>query len=287
MALGLITGPPGGALLNGSLRKTIGLVGPLVAELGDVRGVVAADAEDRGRARDRLQQRDLVQRIAGAGRGRPVGEVIEDGACLEGDDAVVAHLPRRGDGGACGEEGGEFHRTTRRMTGFRRGGLLSMIGYVDVSAIQAAAAATTTTYRSFADATRSVLDLLEHHMPNSARLSRASGSRSVHPPDRGRAPRLGVRAALQPVAPARGRVLLAHGRGPRAASGGGHRRVRRLQAPGDAAARERQVLRGCAAGALRRHARGLTGRRVTTPQRVLTGRRTAVHHARPRAGERA
>ncbi len=42
-----------------------------------------------------------------------------------------------------------------------------MIGHVDVSAIQAAAAATTTTYRSFADATRSVLDLLEHHMPHS------------------------------------------------------------------------------------------------------------------------
>ena len=54
------------------------------------------------------------------------------------------------------------------MTGFKVGGLLSMIQYVDVSAIQAAAAATTTTYRSFADATRSVLDLLERHMPNSA-----------------------------------------------------------------------------------------------------------------------
>jgi diguanylate cyclase (GGDEF)-like protein len=38
---------------------------------------------------------------------------------------------------------------------------------VDVSAIQAAAAATSATYRSFADATRSVLDLLERHMPDS------------------------------------------------------------------------------------------------------------------------
>ena len=36
---------------------------------------------------------------------------------------------------------------------------------VDTSAIQAAAAATTATYRSFADATRAVLDLLERHMP--------------------------------------------------------------------------------------------------------------------------
>src|SRR3954471_21757786 len=39
---------------------------------------------------------------------------------------------------------------------------------MDVSAIQAAAAATTTTYRSFADATRSVLDLLERHKPGCA-----------------------------------------------------------------------------------------------------------------------
>jgi GAF domain-containing protein len=40
-----------------------------------------------------------------------------------------------------------------------------MIPYVDVSVIQAAASAT---YRSFADATRSVLDLLERHMAGSA-----------------------------------------------------------------------------------------------------------------------
>jgi diguanylate cyclase (GGDEF)-like protein len=38
---------------------------------------------------------------------------------------------------------------------------------MDTSAIQAAAAATSATYRSFADATRSVLDLLERHMPSS------------------------------------------------------------------------------------------------------------------------
>jgi diguanylate cyclase (GGDEF)-like protein len=36
---------------------------------------------------------------------------------------------------------------------------------VDSSAISAAAAASSATYRSFADATRSVLDMLEHHMP--------------------------------------------------------------------------------------------------------------------------
>ena len=38
--------------------------------------------------------------------------------------------------------------------------------YVDASAIKAAAAATSATYRSFADATRSVLDLLERGMPD-------------------------------------------------------------------------------------------------------------------------
>jgi diguanylate cyclase (GGDEF)-like protein len=36
---------------------------------------------------------------------------------------------------------------------------------VDSSAISAAAAASSATYRSFADATRAVLDILEHHMP--------------------------------------------------------------------------------------------------------------------------
>jgi diguanylate cyclase (GGDEF)-like protein len=39
---------------------------------------------------------------------------------------------------------------------------------VDASGIQAAAAATTTTYRTFADATRSVLDLLERQLPDAA-----------------------------------------------------------------------------------------------------------------------
>jgi hypothetical protein len=37
---------------------------------------------------------------------------------------------------------------------------------MDASAIKAAAAATSATYRSFADATRSVLDLLERGMPD-------------------------------------------------------------------------------------------------------------------------
>jgi len=53
------------------------------------------------------------------------------------------------------------------MTGFSVAGSASIMCDVDVSAIEAAAAATSTTYRSFAEATRSVLDLLERHMPDS------------------------------------------------------------------------------------------------------------------------
>src|SRR5919112_4982241 len=53
------------------------------------------------------------------------------------------------------------------MTGFRTAGIASIMCVVDVSAIEAAAAATSATYRSFAEATRSVLDLLERHMPDS------------------------------------------------------------------------------------------------------------------------
>jgi diguanylate cyclase (GGDEF)-like protein len=53
------------------------------------------------------------------------------------------------------------------MTGFRVAAIASMMCVVDVSAIEAAAAATSATYRSFAEATRSVLDLLERHMPDS------------------------------------------------------------------------------------------------------------------------
>ena len=104
-----------------------------------------------------------------------------------------------------------------------------MIADVDVSAIQAAAAATTTTYRSFADATRSVLDLLERHMPGSAIfMAHLDRGQFIHRivDVRGGAR---LRAALQPGAAARRRVLLAHGRGPRAAPVRRRRRARRLQ----------------------------------------------------------
>jgi len=66
------------------------------------------------------------------------------------------------------EEGREPHRARTLLDGRsietpRRAP--TMDRDMDASAIRAAAAASSATYRSFADATRSVLDLLEHHMP--------------------------------------------------------------------------------------------------------------------------
>jgi diguanylate cyclase (GGDEF)-like protein len=52
---------------------------------------------------------------------------------------------------------------------------------MDVGAIQAASVATTSSYRSFADATRSVLDLLEAHLPDATLfLSHLDRSHNVH-----------------------------------------------------------------------------------------------------------
>ncbi len=52
---------------------------------------------------------------------------------------------------------------------------------MDVGAIQAASVATTASYRSFADATRSVLDLLEAHLPDATLfLSHLDRGHNVH-----------------------------------------------------------------------------------------------------------
>ena len=81
---------------------------------------------------------------------------------------------------------------------------------------QAAAAASAASYRSFADATRSVLDLLERLMPGTRSTSRTSTARS-RAPDRRHAGRHRARAALQPRHPARGllRLAMAEERAPR------------------------------------------------------------------------
>jgi len=54
-------------------------------------------------------------------------------------------------------------------------------GHVDIGAIETASAATTASYRSFADATRSVLDLLERHLPDvTLFLSHLDRGHNVH-----------------------------------------------------------------------------------------------------------
>ncbi len=69
---------------------------------------------------------------------------------------------------------------------------------MDVGAIQAASVATTASYRSFADATRSVLDLLEAHLPDATLfLSHLDRGHNVHRIVDTRARRV-VRAAGQP-----------------------------------------------------------------------------------------
>jgi diguanylate cyclase (GGDEF)-like protein len=65
--------------------------------------------------------------------------------------------------------------------GLQVGGSTDDDGAVDVGAIQAAAAASAASYRSFADATRSVLDLLERLMPGCALyLSHLDRAHEVH-----------------------------------------------------------------------------------------------------------
>src|SRR5215210_5226835 len=55
------------------------------------------------------------------------------------------------------------------------------MGRVDAGAIQAVSVATTASYRSFADATRSVLDLLEQQLPDVALfLSHLDRGHNVH-----------------------------------------------------------------------------------------------------------
>src|SRR5829696_5700243 len=65
--------------------------------------------------------------------------------------------------------------------GFRIAPPPTIMGTMDVGAIKAAAAASAASYRSFADATRSVLDLLERLMPDSALyLAHLDRTHAVH-----------------------------------------------------------------------------------------------------------
>ena len=201
------------------------------------------------------------------------GEAIEDGAGGEGDDLVAADFAGLRRLRAVSEKGRELHWgrdpiETRRMTGFRTGAVLSMIVGDGCQ-------------RDPGGSRRDHghLPLVRRRDALRARPARAlqarlrglhgaPGPRAVHPPDRRRPRRRGLRAALQPGAPARRRLLLAHVRGPRSAPVRGHRRRRRLQPPGDAAARARALVRGRAARALRRDPGRLARRAVAPPQRL-------------------
>src|SRR5919106_2580889 len=92
-----------------------------------------------------------------------------------------------------------------------------MMSRMDVGAINAAAAASAASYRSFADATRSVLDLLERLMPGSALyLAHLDRTHAVHRivDTRGGAA-LGLRSNLATPLPESYDIAMAEDRGPR------------------------------------------------------------------------
>ena len=164
------------------------LLGRLLAGLGGVGGVVEADAEDRARARDGGEQGDVGERVLLAvGRGGVAGgEAVEHGAGARRRRPVAAHLP-----GACSVPSGVRNvasRMARDRTFVWASPRLLVIsttmGRMDVGAIQAASVATTASYRSFADATRSVLDLLEAAAARRHAVPLAPRSRPQRAPDR-------------------------------------------------------------------------------------------------------
>jgi hypothetical protein len=173
------------------------------------------------------------------------------------------------------------------MTGFRDAALLSIIAYVDVSAIRAAAAATSATYRSFADATRSVLDLLERHMGGSAlflaHLDRGQFIHRIVDVRGGGDYGLRSNQAL-PL----GDAFCSHmaeGRGPRRCGEvGSHDVYAGLGMQQRVAARS---YLGVPAGAVGRDEGRFLGRPVAAPQRLHGCRRAAVRDARARARVRA
>src|SRR4029079_12839906 len=132
-----------------------------------VGGVVEADAEDRARAQHGREQLHVGQcaLLAVGGRAGARGETVEDGAGGEVDHPVAPDLAGAWVVGARDEVGGEAH-WAGILRGWTKCGVHTWPRTdddvpVDGGAIKAAAAASAASYRSFADATRSVLDLLE------------------------------------------------------------------------------------------------------------------------------
>src|SRR3954462_6366194 len=98
---------------------------------------------------------------AGSGGAGARGEPVEDGAGSEGDHLAAPDLAGARVGGAGRQEGGESHGRMIPCRGVQIARSGDDDVPMDVGAIKAAAAASAASYRSFADATRSVLDLLE------------------------------------------------------------------------------------------------------------------------------
>ena len=151
-------------------------------------GVVEADAEDGARPRDgREQQRHRSSansspsagvRSPEASRSRTVPEVKS-----------TTRSPRTSPARGSSEPGtrkvarriGRASYAAGRNTGVQNWPRSDDDVRVDVGAIKAAAAASAASYRSFADATRSVLDLLERLMPECALyLSHLDRAHAVH-----------------------------------------------------------------------------------------------------------
>ena len=158
---------------------------------------------------------------------------------------------------------------------------------MDASAIKAAAAATSATYRSFADATRSVLDLLERHMPDAvlflAHLDRGQFIHRIVDARNGGG--IGLRSNLAIPLGDAFCSHMAEDRAPRVCNDVGRHPIYRDAA--DAGARRRARLPRRAARAVRRHARRLAGRAAPLERAVHRRRRAAVLDARPGARLRA
>ena len=139
----------------------------------------------RGRG-DRREQRHVGERerlaVRRASRS-PRGEPVEHRARREGD-----HLDRRGPrrrAAARRRAGRTWRAASGRMIPWLGVQIRARCddddGRMDAGAIKAAAAASAASYRSFADATRSVLDLLERLMPDCALyLSHLDRAHDVH-----------------------------------------------------------------------------------------------------------
>ena len=158
---------------------------------------------------------------------------------------------------------------------------------MDTSAITAAAKASSANYRSFADATRAVLDLLERHMPEATLfLAHLDRGQFIHRiVDTRKGGEFGLRSNLAtPLADAFCSHM-AEDRAPRLCDDVPKQPI--YAGLGDAAPHGRRLLPRRPAGALRRHARRLAGRAQPRVLRLRARRRAALHHARPRARLRA